>query len=327
MTLSNTIDRFGTLAALLLAASLLLVAGTKPAEAAFSGTNGKIAFTVYGQHGGGSFHRDVYAMNPDGTGQTNLTNNPAEDFAPAFSADGKKIAFTSTRDGNQEIYIMDADGSNPTRITINGADDYNPAFSHDGTKIAFVSERAHAAGDIYVMNAAPEDATNQPQRLTNNPAIDDRPVFSPNSTKIAFQTDRDANSEIYVMDVVDTNADGNGDNPTNLTNNPAEDGDPDFSPDGSRIAFQSNRRKPGVGKYAIYTVNSSDGSGETRITRRPKRANDHSPVFSPDSSKIAVVKFGKSGPAIFTMNADGTGRTRLPDVEGLESEPAWGAAP
>ena len=330
MTTSTSTGRFGALilgAALAAGLLLALVAGTKPAEAAFPGTNGKIAFTVYGQHGGGSFHKEVYAMNPDGTGLTQLTNNPAEDYAPAFSADGKKIAFTSSRDGSQEIYTMDANGSNPTRLTINGADDFNPAFSHDGTKIAFVSERAHAAGDIYVMNAAPEDATNQPQRLTNNQAIDDRPVFSPNSTKIAFQTDRDTNSEIYVMDAVDTNpADGNGDNPTNLTNNPAEDGDPDFSPDGSRIAFESNRRKPSVAKYAIYTVNSSDGSGETRITRRPKRANDHSPVFSPDGQKIAFVKFGKSGPAIFTMNADGTARARLPDVEGVEHEPAWGAA-
>jgi hypothetical protein len=77
---------FVVLAAIVVAA---LVGGVvilvKPTEAAFPGANGKIAFSVYGQHGGGSFQNEVYAMNPDGTAQTKLTNNPAEDTGPAFS--------------------------------------------------------------------------------------------------------------------------------------------------------------------------------------------------------------------------------------------------
>ena len=56
-------------------------------------------------------------MNPDGSGQTNLTNNTAGDFDPAWSADGTKIAFSSDRDGNREIYVMNADGSGQTRCT------------------------------------------------------------------------------------------------------------------------------------------------------------------------------------------------------------------
>lgn len=65
-------------------------------------------------------------MNADGTGQTRLRIGPFDDFGPAWSPDGTRIAFSSNRDGNFEIYLMDADGSNQTRLTNNSATDTNP---------------------------------------------------------------------------------------------------------------------------------------------------------------------------------------------------------
>ena len=67
-------------------------------------------------------------MDSDGSNQTNITNNPALDFAPSWSPDGSKIAFVSFRDGNDEIYVMDADGSNQSRLTSNSADDWFPSW-------------------------------------------------------------------------------------------------------------------------------------------------------------------------------------------------------
>ncbi len=100
-----------------------------------------------------------------------------------------------------------------------------------------------------------------------------------------------------------------------------------------KIAFASNRRNLGKSKYAIYTANSSDGSEVTRITRRPKRANDLYPVFSPDGNKLAFAKRGGTFVGggndynIFTMNADGTARTKLTGAAGIDFDPNWGSAP
>jgi len=101
---------------LLLAALLLLPLGAKPAQTAFPGANGKIAF-----HSDRDGNLEIYVMDADGSGQTNLTNNPALDFTPAWSSDGSKIAFVSDRDGNSEVYVMDAIGSGQTNLTNNPA--------------------------------------------------------------------------------------------------------------------------------------------------------------------------------------------------------------
>ena len=129
-------------------------------------------------------------MNANGTGQTNLTNNSANDEAPTWSPDGTKIAFQSDRDtATKEIYVMNADGTSPIRLTFNGGNT-EPCWSPDGTKIVYES-----GDEIYVMNA---DGTN-PTRLTWNTTWDGEPAWSPDGTKIAFTALRDGNKEIYVM--------------------------------------------------------------------------------------------------------------------------------
>ncbi len=114
----------------------VLALGRSPAESAFPGANGKIAFESIRD---GDF--EIFVMNADGTDQTNLTNNTALDTEPDWSPDGTRIAFTSFRDGDFEIFVMDADGSNQTNHTNNTAEDTAPAWSPDGTKFAFGSRR------------------------------------------------------------------------------------------------------------------------------------------------------------------------------------------
>ena len=172
---------------------------------------------------------EIYVMNADGSGQTRLTSGSAINCCPSWSPDGTKIALSSVRDDDVsrslEIYVMNADGSNRTRLTNNWYNDWHPSWSSDGTKIAFSSAR-DGNHDIYVMNA---DGSNR-TRLTDNSAIDLNPSWSPDGSMIAFSSDRDGKmgrwtvpNEIYVM-----NADGS--NQTRLTNNPADDTEPSWSP-------------------------------------------------------------------------------------------------
>ncbi len=186
--------------------------GTDPTQPGVSGT--KVAF-VSERDG----NLEIYVMNADGSNQTRLTNNPADDWKPSWSPDGSKIIFMSARDGKREIYVMNSDGSNPVNLTNNTEDDWVPIWSPDGTKIAFASEHVGNL-KIYVMNA---DGTN-PIRLTDNPANHGFfPSWSPDGTRIAFTSSRDGNDEIYVM-----NADGS--NQTRLTNSPVFDFEPSWSP-------------------------------------------------------------------------------------------------
>ena len=294
--------RLRTLLVLLLAALaaglLLVLVGNKPAEAAFPGTNDKIAFVsnrVTDTNPTGD--SEIFAMNPDGTGIEQLTFNTTSDHNPAWSADGGSMAWASHQDGNgfSEIYMRSYGGDFfiTRRLTTNTTDDGNPAFSPDGSKIAFQSDR-DGNNEIYVMDTAdtnPADGNgDNPTNLTNNAAGDASPAWSPDGTKIAFTSARNGNNEVYVMDA-------DGDNPNRLTNNAASDFSPNWSPDGTKIAFQSDRN----GNLDIYVMNA-DGTEPKRRTK--KAASDAFPAWSPDGTKIAFESNRGGDFEIFVMKAN-----------------------
>jgi Tol biopolymer transport system component len=172
---------------------------------------------------------DIWLMDADGDNQVNLTNSTGRDSNPAFSSTGL-IAFESIRDGDLEIYSMDptSPASTPVQITSNDNIDFEASWSPDATKIAFASWRTGAI-DIYVAQGDGSTLTT-PIRLTNNTSdADSDPAWSPDGTKIAFRSSRSSgNNDIWVMDSVDSNTDGNGDNVTRFTDNAGSEGAPDW---------------------------------------------------------------------------------------------------
>src|SRR5215211_2703733 len=185
-------------AAMLAVIFLVLVAHIESAEAAYPGANGKIVFESNRTTGTGvdnpTGDLEIFTMNKDGTGVTQLTFNTAIDISPSFSDDGSAIVFASDRVGNFEIYVMDSDGTDQGRMTFNTVFDDHPTISPNGTTIAYESERN---GNLEIIVQAGIFEGN----LSNNSAADYSPTFSPDGTKIAFTSDRDGgNAEVYVMD-------------------------------------------------------------------------------------------------------------------------------
>ncbi len=249
-------------------------------------------------------------------GLRRLTDNPGNDRYPKVSPDGKRIVFSSNRDGKPEIYTMSADASgSPVRLTFNQQEDAAPAWSPDGKRIAFDHVLVpRAESDIYAMDA---DGGNQ-INLTSAPGYDTRPAWSPDGERIVFASNRGAsefnNFDIYVM-----NADGTG--ITRLTDDPGFENDPAWSPDGERIAFIRSTDK---GSFDIYVMNA-DGTGQTNITNHP--AEDNGPQWSPDGGRIAFASSRETDNSeahnLYVMNADGSSPRRITAVSANDSEASW----
>jgi TolB protein len=315
------------------AAISLLPAGASSAVQNAPGRNGKIAFASLRD---GNF--EVYVMNADGTAQTRLTNAAQSDGIPTWSPDGRRLLFTSVREGGSlgdpslpasdtpaEIYVMNADGSAQTNLSHNPNHDTSPSFSPDGTRIVFASNRdsqARTDYELYTMNADGNDV----RRLTTSPGLDRRPAWSPDGTRIAFTTSRDATTpcagsaatcaddEIYAMDA-------DGSNPVNLTRTPGySDSFGKWSPDGSKIAFRSLRDLDAE----IYVMDA-DGSNQTRLTTSP--GTDTHPEFSADGKSIVFASSrdtgGGSATQIYVMNVDGSNQRRLTTSGVTDQSPAW----
>lgn len=163
-------------------------------------------------------NQEIYIVRLDGSDLRNLSNNPADDYQPfwvvdrgLFPSPGDRIAFTTTRDGNQEIYIMKTDGTEQTNLTQHPGEDFYPRATRSGGLIAFATTR-DGDQEIYVMNA---DGTDQ-RNTTNSPSQDTQPYWSPDAEWIVFASDRDGNFDIFVMR-------RDGSDVFNLTRNPARD--------------------------------------------------------------------------------------------------------
>ena len=276
------------------AAALAGLNSGKQASATFPGANGRLVF-VSEKDGG----REIYSVNPDGSEEKRLTTSPASsDDMPSWSSDGTKIVFVRSGQGYSNIYEMNADGSGVKVLTNSTTNhytdlDFDPSLSPDGTKVVF-DRLNNGARSLYIMNA---DGSGVKILSTSQPNEHD-PRWSPDGTKIVFAA---GNEGIFVV-----KPDGTG----IIKVGPFGGQKPDFSPDGSRIAFQYE------GGIAIV---NSDGSGGLKVV--PNTIGERGPRWSPDGTKIV---FGKND-GLYIINEDGSELKRIysEDPSTFVGAPDW----
>jgi TolB protein len=190
---------------------------------------------------------DIFTAKPDGSDLKQLTNTPGYDAETTITLDGKKLVFTSMRDGDLDIYTMDANGKNVRRLTNELGYDGGPFWSYDGKQIVY---------------------------RANHPKTDQQKA---DYTELLKQNlIRPTTLEIWVM-----NADGS--NKRQVTSNGKANFGPYFFPDGKRIIFASNMDDPRGRNFDLYKINT-DGTELERITFND--TFDGFPMFSPDGKKL-----------------------------------------
>jgi TolB protein len=185
---------------------------------------------------------DIATIRADGSGLKTIVTEEGSKVVhqewPTWSPDGKRFAFSSTHEGNQEVYTAAADGSDIIRITQHPGHDAHPCWSPDGRTIAFATDRF--GGGLELATVRPDGT--RVARLTDSPGLDDYPAFSPDGRRIAFVSNRDGQFEVYV-------AEADGAHPVNLSRDSHRDTFPSWTPDGRGVTFVSNRD----GGFDLYT--------------------------------------------------------------------------
>ncbi len=288
-------------------------------------TAGRLAFTR-AQTDSQFVH--LCTLNADASGcsnQVQLTGSTKNEGQPTWSPDGTQVAFESDVGGNWEIYRINANHTGITPLTENNAVDGAPSWGNlpgPGWRIAFHSNRDNEIFNIYLVDSSDSERV---QRLTDDPASDRYPAISPDGRRLAFASNRGGDSaRIFVADLIIENDRVSLANITSLTDGlEGESRKPDWSPDGTRLAFENIRN----GQSAIYVVNA-DGSGGLQDLTGHAAFNGH-PAWSPDSARIAF-HTNRSGSnfEIWVMNADGTNPALLIREEQTDIvHPAWAALP
>jgi TolB protein len=227
-------------------------------------------------------------------------------LSPAWSPDGKKLAYVSFESGNSSIYVQDITTGARQLVEshakgINGA----PAWSPDGTKLAVALSYV---GNLEIFSL--DLASHHETRLTNNLGIDTQPVWAPDGQSIYFLSDRSGRPQIYQMTA-------SGGSPQRISFQGQNNQNASVSYDGKQIAMVQGNGNV----YRIVIMDRSLGDQVRAISPGPL---DESPSFAPNASMLLYAATEGRRGVLYAVSSDGLVRQRLVLSDGDVREPAWG---
>jgi len=249
--------------------------------------------------------KEIFIMDYDGKGLTQVTRNGSLNLSPAVSPDGLRIAFVSYKSGTPRLYVLTEDSRmldlTPEGVDLCAAPDWAP----DGKSIAFSAAKG-GNSDIFIHDFG----TGKARRLTFGPSSETSPSWSPSGREIAFTSDRSGRPQIYVMDA-------EGANVRRLTFEGNYNDQPAWAPSGEAIAFAGWTE----GHFDVFVIDPLSGR-QAQIT--DNQGYNENPRWSKDGRHL-VFTSNRYGPyQIFTMDPDGSRPMRL--VTPTEAfAPDWGA--
>lgn len=256
--------------------------------------------------------KEIAVCDYDGADGRLLTTYGSIALGPAWSHDGRHLAFTCYKDGNPNLYVLGVDlyrgrarGSAKLVSRKKGVN-ITPAWSPDDKRIALTLNLNNGNSEIYIHTLA----TAALERVTNDWATDVSPTWSPDGRMLAFVSDRTGGPQIYTVDLA------TGRFRRISYNNSRYNTSPAWSPRGDRIAYVGQTG----GRYNIF-ISSTDGQYQQQITSG--QGNNEDPAWSPDGRYLAISSSRTGQKEIYIMRADGTGAKRITSGKGTKTEPAW----
>lgn len=248
-------------------------------------------------------HKEVFICDFDGRRPTQLTRYKSISLSPAWSSDGRWLAYTSYNKGNPDLYIRHVYENRGTVVSRKGLN-IAPAWVPGVHQLA-ATQSYEGNPEIYLLTGDGKMI----KKLTKNSAIDVSATFSPDGRQMAFVSKRGGTPQIYIKELANGSI-------RRLTFSGKNNTQPNWSPKGDQIAYTAMND----GRFNIW-IADVDGGGQMQLTH--SAGDNESPSWAPDGSMI-VFSSTREGPSkIYLMTAFGTDQRKLLNMKGKQSEPKW----
>lgn len=265
----------------------------------------RIVYITVVKNQDGSKKYTLQIADADGYNPQILLESSEPILSPAWSPDGKRLAYVSFESKTSVVYIQDIQTGARQKVASNPGINSAPAWSPDGSRLALTLSK-DGNPEIYILHIASKLL----QRITDNPAIDTEPTWSKDGKTLAFTSDRGGSPQIYT-----TSTDGRG-QVKRISFSGSYNAGPVYSPDGKQIAVVH-------GDGNAYRIGLLDpDTGQVNILSESRM--DESPSFAPNGHMIIYTTTGARGTALAAISVDGSVHQRLALQQGEVREPAWG---